>query len=90
MNRSDLVDVMAKELDQAKSDCDRFLSAFISTVSTNLKKKEEVKIVGFGTFKTVKRKARLGRNPQTGKELKIAARTVPVFKAGEALKKIVK
>ena len=90
MNRAELVDALAKDLDRTKVDCENFLSAFISTVSTNMKKKDGVKIIGFGTFKSAKRAARKGRNPATGEEIMIKARTVPVFKAGIDLRTSVK
>lgn len=86
MNRSELVEAIAKQTGATKADTDRVLSAFIDTVEKNIKRKEGVRLVGFGTFLTSKRKARLGRNPQTGEELKIPARTVPVFRPGAALK----
>ena len=90
MNRAELIEALAKETDQTKAACDRWLSAFITTVEKNIKKPDGVKLVGFGTFTTAKRKARTGRNPQTGKTIKIAARTVPVFKPGAALKETVR
>ena len=62
------------------------MKAFTDTVAATLKKKDKVTLVGFGTFETKKRAARTGRNPQTGKEIKIKASTVPAFKAGKALK----
>jgi DNA-binding protein HU-beta len=86
MNRAELIDEMAKATGQTKADSERWLSAFISTVTKNMKKKDGVKLVGFGTFVTAKRKARTGRNPQTGETIKIPARTVPVFRPGAALK----
>ncbi len=86
MNRAELVDALAKACDHSKAEADRWLCAFISTVEKNIKKKDGVRLVGFGTFTTTKRKARMGRNPQTGEEIKIPARTVPVFKAGSNLK----
>lgn len=86
MNRAELVETLASTTGQTKADSERWLSAFIQTVSKNMKKKEGVKIVGFGTFQTAKRKARTGRNPQTGDTIKIPARTVPVFRPGSALK----
>lgn len=87
MNRAELVDAIAKETEATKADTDLLLSAFTSVVEKNIKKTEGVRLVGFGTFKTSKRKARVGRNPQTGQEIKIPARTVPVFKPGSELKK---
>lgn len=86
MNRAELVEAMAKQTEHSKAECDRWLSAFLSVVEKNIKKKEGVKLVGFGTFTTARRKARTGRNPQTGKTIKIPARTVPVFRAGSQLK----
>jgi DNA-binding protein HU-beta len=86
MNRAELCEALAKDTGYSKADCDRWLDAFIDTVSKNMKKKDGVKLVGFGTFATAKRKARVGRNPQTGEEIKIPARTVPVFKPGNSLK----
>ena len=86
MNRAELVDALAKETSNSKAECERFLAAFIGTVEKNIKRKEGVKLVGFGTFTTAKRKARTGRNPQTGEEISIPARVVPVFRAGAVLK----
>lgn len=88
MNRAELIEALAKQTDCTKTECDNWLSAFMTTVEKNIKKKDGVKIVGFGTFTTSKRKARVGRNPQTGKEIKIEARTVPVFKPGAQLKEV--
>lgn len=90
MNRAELVDAMAKQSGYTKADCDRWLASFVETVEKNIKKKDGVKIVGFGTFTTAKRKARIGRNPQTGKTIKIAARTAPVFRPGSMLKESVR
>ena len=89
MNRSELVDAIAKQTGATKVDTDRMLAAFTQVVEKNIKKKEGVRLVGFGTFTVSKRKARVGRNPQTGEELKIPARTVPVFRPGAALKSTV-
>lgn len=86
MNKAELIDAMAKETSLSKKDTEATLNAFVNAVSTELCKKGKVQLVGFGTFETRKRAARTGRNPQTGKELKIAAATVPAFKAGKALK----
>lgn len=90
MNRAELIESLAKQTDCSKADCERWLTAFMSTVEKNIKKGEGVKLVGFGTFTTAKRKARTGRNPQTGKTIKIPARTVPVFRAGAMLKDTVR
>ena len=69
-----------------KKDSEKALNSVIENISNALAKKDKVQLIGFGTFETRKRAARTGRNPQTGKELKIAASTVPAFKAGKALK----
>jgi DNA-binding protein HU-beta len=90
MNRAELIEAMAKETEQTKADCERWLSAFTNTVEKNIKKKDGVKLVGFGTFTTSKRKARTARNPQTGQPMKIAAKTVPVFRPGAQLKERLK
>lgn len=90
MNRAELVEALAKQTEHSKAECDRWLTAFITVVEKNIKKKEGVKLIGFGTFTTAKRKARTGRNPQTGKTIKIPARTVPVFRPGANLKDLVR
>lgn len=86
MNRAELIEAIANETNQTKSACEAWLSAFVSTVEKNIKKGDGVKLVGFGTFTVSKRKARTGRNPQTGEAIKIPARTVPVFRPGNELK----
>ncbi|MCR5771136.1 MAG: HU family DNA-binding protein [Butyrivibrio sp.] len=86
MNKSELVDAIAKETGLSKKDSDAAVKAFVDTVTKALKKKDKVQLVGFGTFETVKRAARNGKNPQTGATIKIPASTAPKFKAGKALK----
>ena len=86
MNKTELIDAMAKEAGLSKKDTEKALKAFTDTVTATLKKKDKVQLVGFGTFETKKRAARTGRNPQTGKEIKIKASIAPSFKAGKALK----
>ena len=86
MNRGELVDALAKATGNSKADADRWLAAFMTTVEKNIKKPAGIRLVGFGTFTCTKRKARMGRNPQTGAEIKIPARTVPVFRPGQNLK----
>lgn len=86
MNKSDLIDAIAKDTGLTKKDSEKALNSVIENISNALAKKDRVQLIGFGTFETRKRAARTGRNPQTGKELKIAASTVPAFKAGKALK----
>lgn len=86
MNRTELVAAMAAETQLSKKDAEAALKAFIDVVSAELKKGEKVQLVGFGTFEVAERAAREGRNPQTGKTMKIAACKAPKFKAGKALK----
>lgn len=86
MNKAELVSAMATKSGLTKKDAEAALNSFVEVVSERLTKNDKVQLVGFGTFETRKRAARTGRNPQTGKELKIAAATVPAFKAGKALK----
>ena len=86
MNKLDLVNAISKETGVSKKVADQALAAVLDSIKEGLKKGEKVSLVGFGTFETRKRAARKGRNPQTGAEIKIAASTVPVFKAGKALK----
>ena len=89
MNKADLVESLAKTTGYTKAESERWLSAFITTVSKNMKKKDGVKLVGFGTFGSAKRKSRVGRNPQTGDKIKIPAKTIPVFRPGSALKEMI-
>ncbi len=85
MNKGDLINEVAKVVGTKKAAQDAVDCVF-STITKALKKKESVALVGFGTFKVGKRKARTGRNPQTGEEIKIKAKNVPKFAAGQALK----
>lgn len=89
MNKAELVDAIAKEAKLSKVDSAAALDAIISTVKKTLKKGDKIALVGFGTFSVGKRAARKGRNPQTGKEIKIAAKKVAKFKAGADLAKVV-
>lgn len=86
MNKTELIDAIAKEANLSKADAGKALNALTSSVTAALKKGDSVTLIGFGTFKVTKRAARTGRNPQTGKEIKIAARKAPCFTAGKALK----
>ena len=86
MNKSELVAAMAAKSELSKKDAEKALKAFTEVVSEKLKKGEKIQLVGFGTFETTKRAARKGKNPQTGKAIKIAACTAPKFKAGKGLK----
>ena len=89
MNKSDLVNAVAEKANVSKKVADASVAAVFETIKGGLAKGEKVQLIGFGTFETRKRAARKGRNPQTGKEMKIAAKTVPAFKAGKALKDVV-
>lgn len=89
MNKAELVAAIAAKTELSKKDSEKALKAFIETVTEELKKGGKVQLVGFGTFNVVQRKARDGRNPQTGKTMKIAASKAPKFKAGMALKETV-
>ena len=86
MNKGKLIAAIAKATGSTKADAGRALDATIENVTKALKKGDTVTLIGFGTFKVSKRAARIGRNPQTGAELKIPARKVPSFKAGAGLK----
>ena len=89
MNKAELIEEVAKVTCTKKEAADA-VDATFAAIQKALKKGGEVTLVGFGTFKVNKRKARIGRNPQTGAALKIAAKKVPVFKAGKGLKDAVK
>ena len=90
MNKQELIEAIANEVEVTKATAAGCLDAFINTVTKVLKKKGEVRLVGFGTFTTAKRKATTGRNPQTGATIKIGAKTVPAFSAGKKFKELVK
>ena len=81
MNKTELVAAMAEQTGLTKKDAEAALKAFTDTVSKQLKKGDKVQLVGFGTFEVTKRAAREGRNPQTGKAMKIKASKAPKFKA---------
>ncbi len=89
MNKAELVEAIAQQTNQTKADTERMLDAFVNTVQENISTDDGVKLVGFGTFGVSDRKARVGRNPQTGEEIQIPARKVPVFRPGKELKSIV-
>lgn len=90
MNKTELVDAIAAKANITKVAAKTALEATLSAVSESLEKGDAVQLVGFGTFKVNNRKARTGRNPKTGKEIKIAATKVPAFVAGKGLKDAVK
>ena len=86
MNKTELIEIVAKEADITKVAAEKALAATVGAITKAVAKGDTVTLVGFGTFSSSKRAARTGRNPQTGKELKIAATTVPKFKAGATFK----
>ena len=85
MNKGDLVNEVAKVV-RTKKEAQAAVECVFESITKALKKKEQVVIVGFGTFKVANRKARTGRNPQTGAEITIAEKSVPKFTAGKSLK----
>ncbi len=90
MNKSDLVASMASASDISKAAAEKSLNGALSAITAALKKGDKVTLVGFGTFSVTKRAARTGRNPQTGKAIKIKAKKVTKFKAGSKLSDAVK
>jgi nucleoid DNA-binding protein len=85
MNKTDLVNEISKIV-STKKEANEVLNCVLSTITGALKKKDSVSIAGFGAFKVTKRKARIGRNPKTGEEIKIKAKSTPKFTPGKALK----
>lgn len=90
MNKAELVEKVAKQTSMTKANIETVLDSVMSTITKSVKKGEEVKLVGFGTFTKTKRKARTGRNPNTGKTIQIPAAWTPKFKPGTEFKNIVK
>jgi DNA-binding protein HU-beta len=90
MNKAELIDAMASGAEISKSDAKKALEAFIGATGDALNAGDRVALVGFGSFSVSTRAARKGRNPQTGKEINIAAKKVVKFKAGADLAKVVK
>ena len=86
MNKQDLIAAVAEKTDLPKAKAGDVIDEVIEAITKALKKKQEVRLVGFGTFSTSKRKAGKGRNPRTGEEIKIPATTTVLFKAGKQLK----
>lgn len=89
MNKAELIQEVAKVV-STKKEAQAAVDCVLESITKSLKKGQPVMLVGFGTFKVVKRKARKGRNPQTGAEIKISASKAPKFVAGKALKDAVK
>ena len=85
MNKAELVDAIAADSGLSKADAKRSVDSFVTVVGGALKSDDRVALVGFGSFSISKRAARTGRNPQTGKAIKIAAKNVVKFKAGAEL-----
>ena len=86
MNKTELVVAVAEKSALTKKDAAAAIDAVFASIGDALQAKQKVQLIGFGTFQTSERKARTGKNPQTGAVIKIAASTVPAFKAGKALK----
>ncbi len=89
MNKAELIDVMAAEAGLTKADAKKALDAFVSATTKSLQAGDKVTLVGFGTFSVSGRSERKGRNPQTGKEINIAAKKVVKFKPGSELSAVV-
>jgi DNA-binding protein HU-beta len=86
MNKNELIEGICERTGLSKADAGKGLAALTDIISETLQKEETVSLIGFGTFEVRERSARTGRNPQTGKEIKIEAAKAPAFKAGAALK----
>lgn len=86
MNKTELVDAVAKSTGLTKADTKKTIDAVFEQITKSLKKGDPVQVIGFGSFKVSQRKAREGRNPQTGATIKIPACKVPAFSAGQSLK----
>jgi DNA-binding protein HU-beta len=90
MTKAELIASIGKEAKISKASAEKAVNAFTNAVTKALKKGDKLALTGFGTFSVAKRRARTGRNPQTGKEIKIPAARVAKFKAGNLLKSAVK
>ena len=90
MNKAELIERVAKESETTKAQAERILDTTIDVIRKSVKKGDEVKLVGFGTFTKAKRQARMGRNPQTGKSIKIPAAWYPKFRPGAEFKNLVR
>ena len=86
MNKAELIAEVAAKTGLSKKDSEKAVNAALDTVTASLQSGEKVSLVGFGVFDVKEREARMGRNPKTKEEIKIAASRVPAFKAGKALK----
>ena len=90
MTKTELIEKIAKDADISKTTAGTALNSLIDSIKKSLKKGDKVTLVGFGTFSVAKRKARVGRNPRTGEEIKIKASKAPKFTAGKSFKEAVK
>lgn len=90
MNKNELIDKIAAETKLTKTDCQKVLDTMVEVTKKSVKKGEEVRLIGFGTFIRAKRSARKGRNPQTGKEIQIKAHWTPRFRPGKEFKTFVR
>jgi DNA-binding protein HU-beta len=90
MNKAQLIEKIASETNVSKTQAEAILDCTVDIIKKTVKKGDDVKLVGFGTFTKAKRKARTGRNPQTGKAIKIPAAWTPKFRAGSEFKTMVK
>lgn len=89
MTKAELIEKVAKDNDLSKALAEKVINSCTDHITKCLRKNDKITLTGFGTFSVVKRKARTGRNPQTGAEIKIKATKVPKFKPGKALKDVV-
>jgi DNA-binding protein HU-beta len=90
MNKTELIQAVSEQAELSKKDATKAVDAVLSTITGSLSKGDKVSLIGFGNFEVRERASRKGRNPQTGKEIEIAASKVPAFKPGKALKDSVK
>jgi len=90
MNKAELIAAVSAKAGLSKKDADSAINATVDAIAEALKKGDKVQLVGFGTFEVRARAERMGKNPQTGEAIKIAASKVPAFKAGKALKDLLK
>jgi len=90
MNKADLIEAIASKTGQSKKDTKNTLEATLDTIMETLANGDTISLIGFGTFSTIERKARIGRNPSTGEEMEIKASIVPKFKSSSKMKEICK
>ena len=90
MNKAELIEAVASSASVTKVDAESVINAMLDSIKKSVKKGEDVTLIGFGTFTKSKRKARMGRNPQTGKEITIPAMNVPKFRPGSEFKAAVR